>query len=183
MSAARPIQTAPRDGTMVALWVDYTSAPAAHPLQDAARAWTVGTNSFDHDGEDVWRFAGWCWSHDHFTEGKGKVLGWLPFMPGVSRVDEMPGEDWVILREPGCVPERKGPFAHGGGRLVGFLREVMRARPGAYITVASYAFGRLCVQDGPEALMMLDGRSRSVARRHLRTTREAHAAPRWAGEP
>ena len=75
-----PIEQAPRDGTMVALLVDY-SGEGAHPLEDDTVAWTIGANNLDNDGEDTWRFAGWCWSHDHFTEGKGRVIGWAPWNP------------------------------------------------------------------------------------------------------
>lgn len=72
---AMPIDTAPRDGTMVRLLVQFTD----HATEDVeGPAWTIGANSFDNTGEDHWQFAGWCWSHDHFTEGKGTPVGWLP---------------------------------------------------------------------------------------------------------
>ncbi len=75
------MDTAPKDGTMLTLLVDYSGESNGHPLFDATTAWTVGFNNFDHDGDDAWKFAGWCWSHDHFTEGTGKPIGWLPFLP------------------------------------------------------------------------------------------------------
>lgn len=71
---ARPMDTAPRDGTLLRLQVRFTE----HATEDAEEAWTIGSNSFDANGEDVWQFAGWCWEHDHFTEGKGTPIGWLP---------------------------------------------------------------------------------------------------------
>lgn len=76
---ARPMEAAPRDGRILRLLVDYSGEDARHPLDDASEAWTIGSNSFDNDGVDEWQFAGWCWSHDHFTEGRGRVIGWLPF--------------------------------------------------------------------------------------------------------
>jgi len=89
----RPISDAPRDGTMVWLLVDYSSATnaeliqaasaegyfwAGNPLADAERAWTIGFNNCDNSGEDEWKFAGWCWSQDHFTEGRGTPVAWKP---------------------------------------------------------------------------------------------------------
>lgn len=68
--------TAPTDGTMVRLLVEFEE----HPTEDADQAVTIGANNFDNNGEDNWQFAGWCWSHDHFTEGKGTPAGWLPML-------------------------------------------------------------------------------------------------------
>jgi hypothetical protein len=68
---------APRDGTMVRLLVDY--ADGGGPLEDAQIAWTIGFNGLEGTGEDEWKFAGWCWTHDHFTQGSGKPVGWLPW--------------------------------------------------------------------------------------------------------
>jgi hypothetical protein len=74
-----PMDTAPRDGTIVRLLVDY-SGEGEHPLEDDEIAWTIGANSSQDTGEDEpWRFAGWCWSHDHWTEGKGRPIAWAPF--------------------------------------------------------------------------------------------------------
>lgn len=72
----RPIETAPRDGTIIRLCVIFTE----HPLEDdnTNPLWTIGANSFDNTGEDKWQFAGWSWDYDCFTEGEGTVLGWLP---------------------------------------------------------------------------------------------------------
>ena len=72
----RDMATAPRDGTMVRLLVEFTE----HETEDADQAPTIGANNFDNDGEDRWQFAGWCWSHDHFVEGKGEPVGWLPMI-------------------------------------------------------------------------------------------------------
>ncbi len=85
---ALPIETAPRDGSMLRLLVQFDE----HATEDTSGpAWTIGSNSFDENGEDDWQFAGWCWSHDHFTEGKGTPVGWLPMLnelpaPSTDRV-------------------------------------------------------------------------------------------------
>ncbi len=72
-----PIDTAPRDGSMVRLLVEFTD----HATEDKdGPAWTIGANSLDNTGEDLWQFAGWCWEHDHFTEGKGTPVSWLPLI-------------------------------------------------------------------------------------------------------
>lgn len=72
----RDIESAPKDGTLVRLLVSFDE----HSTEDAEEAPTIGSNNFDNDGEDVWRFAGWCWSHDHFTQGVGTPVGWLPMI-------------------------------------------------------------------------------------------------------
>ena len=72
----QPMDTAPRDDTLVELVVDY--AEGDHALQDALVACTIGFNGFDNHGVDEWKFAGWCWTHDHFVEGKGTPIAWRP---------------------------------------------------------------------------------------------------------
>lgn len=72
----RPMDTAPRDGTVVRLLVQFTE----NEIEDTADpSWTIGVyaNGADFQG---WQFAGWCWTHDHFTEGTGKPVGWLPML-------------------------------------------------------------------------------------------------------
>lgn len=85
----RPMNTAPRDGTMIRLLVQFTE----HATEDkAGPAWTIGTRNDHNVGElewGGWQFAGWCWTHDHFTEGKGTPVGWLPLIDGQS--DAAPG--------------------------------------------------------------------------------------------
>lgn len=72
----RPIETAPRDGSMLRLLVEFSE----HSTEDEDQAPTIGANNFDNDEEDVWKFAGWCWSHDHFVQGEGVPVGWLPLL-------------------------------------------------------------------------------------------------------
>jgi hypothetical protein len=93
----RDMATAPTDGTMVRLLVEFEE----HSTEDAEQAPTIGANNFDNDGEDVWRFAGWCWSHDHFTEGKGTPVGWLPMFDGpkLSACAEQPAPVAMVLHD------------------------------------------------------------------------------------
>lgn len=96
----RDMATASTDGTMVRLLVEFEE----HSTDDAEQAPTIGANNLDNDEEDVWRFAGWCWSHDHFTEGKGVPVGWLPMLDGpkLSPVAEQPAKVAVV---PELTPE------------------------------------------------------------------------------
>lgn len=79
----RDMSTAPRDGTMLRLLVEFEE----HSTEDEDQAPTIGANNFDHDGEDEWKFAGWCWSHDHFTQGRGEPVGWLPMLNGQKVIE------------------------------------------------------------------------------------------------
>ncbi|WLD56919.1 hypothetical protein NFC81_09265 [Salinispirillum sp. LH 10-3-1] len=71
-----PTDTAPRDGTLLRLLVQYEE----HPLDDdnTQPQETIGFNTLDQSGIDDWHFAGWDWSHDSFAQGIGEVVGWLP---------------------------------------------------------------------------------------------------------
>lgn len=65
---------------IVMLLVDYRE-DGDHALDDADIAITVGHNNDHNIGEGEgqgWQFAGWCWTHDHYVEGKGKPVGWMP---------------------------------------------------------------------------------------------------------
>ncbi|WP_309628183.1 hypothetical protein [Brevundimonas sp.] len=76
---AFPMDYAPKDGRLLRLLVNYEEPEAQHPLEDELETWTIGHNNLGNTGEDRWEFAGWCWSHDHFTQGSGSVVGWLPY--------------------------------------------------------------------------------------------------------
>lgn len=72
---------------------------------------------------------------------------------------------YIVIRDPGCTPDRKGPFPPK--RVAGFLGEAMAARPFSYLEVITvHEDAEITVQDGPECLQLLDGRSMAVARRH-----------------
>lgn len=78
---AQPITNAPRDGTVLRLLVDY-KPKGTHPIDDARRyAWTIGFNNAEIDyDDDEWHIAGWDWDNEHFTNGSGKPVGWLPLI-------------------------------------------------------------------------------------------------------
>lgn len=84
--------SAPRDSTLVLLLVRFTN----HPTDDAEVAVTIGGNNQDNDDDAVWQFAGWCWEHDHFVDGEGEPIGWLP-LPGPGAADGHP-DDAAIER-------------------------------------------------------------------------------------
>jgi hypothetical protein len=78
-----PMPSAPKDGTMVRLLVEFTE----NATEDSAEPCpTIGANNFDNDEQDEWKFAGWNWSHDCFTEGVGTPVGWLPLIDNASSV-------------------------------------------------------------------------------------------------
>jgi len=64
------IKGANKDGTLYLLKVEGGD----FPMSDSSQFVTIGFNNLEKDGEDKWRFAGWCWSHDEFREGNGKVI-------------------------------------------------------------------------------------------------------------
>lgn len=71
------MDTAPTDGTMIRLLVDFEG----NSLEDTDQpVWTIGACYASDSEGDVWQFAGWNWSHDRFTEGHGKPIGWLPML-------------------------------------------------------------------------------------------------------
>lgn len=88
----RAIADAPRDGTMLRLWVRYSEDGSWTPLEDAYESWTVGFNNFDNTEEDRWQIVGWCWSHDHLLEAANdvEILGWLPFHGETVPASPMP---------------------------------------------------------------------------------------------
>lgn len=62
------------EGEMLRLYVQFEE----HPTDDVPGGACAATIGFkDSEG---WHFAGWCWSHDHFTDGKGKPVAWLPML-------------------------------------------------------------------------------------------------------
>lgn len=86
--------TAPKDSTIVRLLVEFEDGPFE---EDNLPQWTIGTNHLNNTGVDEWLFAGWDWTHDRFTQGSGKVIGWLPMLatqPTASPEQAEAPSDW-----------------------------------------------------------------------------------------
>lgn len=76
--AFNPIETAPKDGSLLRLLVQFTE----NPMEDdtVTEQVTIGMNNLANTGIDEWQFAGWCWAHDRFTQGEGTPRAWLPLV-------------------------------------------------------------------------------------------------------
>lgn len=73
-----PISTAPKDGTLVRLLVNFECHATADKVGPCP---TIGSNTSENTGEaDVWQFAGWNWEHDCYTEGIGTPIAWMPML-------------------------------------------------------------------------------------------------------
>lgn len=83
------LNIAPKDGTPVQLLVRFDE----HTTEQEDLARTIG--AVTHDGPDAveqfgFQFAGWCWSHDHWTEGKGEIVAWAPMVA-------LPGQPQMVI--------------------------------------------------------------------------------------
>lgn len=55
-----------------------------HPtaqVEDGQPAWTIGSNGYEHPGEDRWDLCGWDWDQDCYTASQGRPVAWLEFVP------------------------------------------------------------------------------------------------------
>lgn len=76
----RPMDTAPKDGTMLRLFCRFDGDSSTGAFEDADEGWTIGTNNMANTGEDVWDIVGWDWMQDTFRQAHtAQPLGWLPF--------------------------------------------------------------------------------------------------------
>lgn len=96
--APRPMETAPKDGSMVLLLVEHDGTS----FEDSDEpGWTIGFNNLGNTGEDTWQFAGWDWCQDNYTQGVGKPVAWLPMLaaaapqePDAAIMDTMVEKAW-----------------------------------------------------------------------------------------
>jgi len=77
-----PMSAAPTDGTIVRLLVEFVENSLEY--EDKPNHWTIGTCNFSNDKNPTWLFAGWSWSHNCFTQGRGKPIGWLPMLDATT---------------------------------------------------------------------------------------------------
>lgn len=94
--------------------------------------------------------------------------------PDDAMTRERADKFWLELREPKCIPERKGPWPRE--RKAEILREFMDARQTAQISVVTWTYDGPHFQDAPECLSMLDGRSMRRACRHIESSNRARAS-------
>lgn len=164
-------------------WIDIAVLRNGAVIVDAAPGWL---EYFDGDihVEDVfqchvnhpsvpglYRWAGF--SIGSWDEGDGCVATGGTFIraapPAVER------KFWLIIREPGLVPDQKGPWPLE--QTASILREFMAANPKSFIDYLTIdPDGSPYVDHGPEVLQMTDGRSMSVGRKHNARVREAATA-------
>lgn len=92
-----PMDTAPKDGTLLRLLIEFSS----HAIEDEEGPLaTIGVNQKAHTGEDVWQFVGWDWEQDCFTGGLGNPVGWLPMLAAAPAQPAAQGQKEVQrLRE------------------------------------------------------------------------------------
>lgn len=132
MTAWLPMETAPKDGSMLRLLVAFED----HATDDSAEpSPTIGFNNLGNTGEDGWQFAGWSWQQDCFTDGVGEPIGWLPLLPDPEPVAKQPNS---VARE--LVAEikalmREKPTALNGYRLK--LWDILEAKIVAALTASS----------------------------------------------
>jgi len=87
LGAWLPMETAPKNCTLVLLLLAHDdSLDNAIEGEEEHLPRTIGHNNCEHDGEDRWRFAGWNWENDYYTEGVGTPIGWMP-LPEAPNVE------------------------------------------------------------------------------------------------
>jgi hypothetical protein len=121
-----------------------------------------------HNGPDDIPIAAEQWNTRAFSQG-GSDTG----CDGVVAPVEVERRFWLIVHEPGKVPDRKGSWPRS--QLPQIMREFISFRPNAYLTVLTVGSdGSPDVQHGPEALQMADGRSMRTGSNHNARTLAAH---------
>lgn len=93
-SGWRDMGSAPKDSTLIRLLVEFED----HATEDEeGPAVTIGFNALENDQIDKWHFAGWCWTHDRFTDGVGTPIGWLPLVAAAEQPDTVKVRDLLEL--------------------------------------------------------------------------------------
>lgn len=133
-------ETAPKDGSLLRLSVQFDE----HPMDDdtGPPQVTIGMNNVGNTGVDEWQFAGWCWTHDRFTQGEGTVVGWLPLLDtDAAALDDIAE---AIERAVDCRPANE-VLGATAGCLVGLveaLAEQAGADPSKAVTLQAGAGSR-----------------------------------------
>lgn len=83
----RDMDSAPKDATMLRLLVEFEDHATEYGEGPAA---TIGFNALENDQIDRWQFAGWCWTHDRFTNGVGTPIRWRPLVDGAEQPETVP---------------------------------------------------------------------------------------------
>lgn len=82
------LEEAPKDATMLKVLAVFEENGLeddfSHPQP------SIAFSDEDFTGDKGWKLVGWDWSHDCFTQGKGKIIGWKPFIEDNPIVHEMP---------------------------------------------------------------------------------------------
>lgn len=74
----QPIASVPRDGTLILLLLAWDSHRENATEDTTEPTTTIGANCHRHTGLDIWDLAGWDWTQDSFTAGRGTPIAWAP---------------------------------------------------------------------------------------------------------
>lgn len=125
IEAWNPPESAPKDGSLIRLLVEFTE----HSLDDSTEPQaTIGMNNLANTEADEWQFAGWCWTHDRFTQGEGRVVGWLPLVsaPPPAEAREQLSDAEVIAARDATWEKPPGAPHRYYGESLRFAEEVQQ---------------------------------------------------------
>lgn len=87
----QPIETAPKDGTLVFLLISTADDEQFTAMEDSNPSRTVGAYFCDLD-PPCWQFAGWSWEQDRHMNGIGTPIRWQPLPPLATQPPPATGE-------------------------------------------------------------------------------------------
>lgn len=90
VGAWKDMSNAPKDGTILRLLVNPDRDEFTAFDDSLTHFETIGFNNLENTEEDRWEFAGWDWSQDCFTTGRGEVIGWMQFGSNPAPVSRVP---------------------------------------------------------------------------------------------